>query len=168
MIISIRHILFPTDFSEPAREAQQYAIALADRFKAELHLLHVVAPIMANPNPDTASPWFIPETEINLQIDAANKRLAMELDSQWAENNGATHTTVMGFAVDEILKYASEHEIDLIVAGTHGQTGLTRLLIGSVSEKLVRMANCPVLAVHPKGHQFLIDTTSDESKEVNV
>lgn len=166
MMISIRHILFPTDFSEPAREAQQYAIALADQFNAGLHLLHVVAPITAYP--DTASPWFNPETEINLQIDAANKRLAVELDSQWAEKNGATHSTVMGFAVDEILKYAAEHEIDLIVVGTHGQTGLSRLLIGSVSEKLVRMANCPVLTVHPKGHQFLIDATSDENHEANA
>jgi universal stress protein A len=156
MIISIKRILFPTDFSEPAKEAQQYAMALTGRFGAELHLLHVV-PVMI-PFPDAASPYVLPEREMQLQVDAADKRLANELDSAWAEQHVVVHSAVMGLAVDEILNYVKEHEIDLIVLGTHGHTGLARLLIGSVAEKLVRVASCPVLTVHPKGHQFLVQS----------
>ena len=157
MMISIRRILFPTDFSEPAREAQQYAVALAERFGAELHLLHIVAPVM--PYPDASSPWVMPEKEVKLQIAAADQRLSVELDPKWTSQHNAKHATVTGFAVDEILKYAEANQIDLIVLGTHGHTGLSRFLIGSVTEKVVRLAKCPVLTVHPHAHQFLIETT---------
>ena len=75
----------------------------------------------------------------------------------WSQQHVVVHSTVMGLAVDEILSYAKEQEIDLLVVGTHGHTGLSRLLIGSVAEKLVRISLCPVLTVHPKGHQFLVN-----------
>lgn len=155
MKILIERILFPTDFSEPAKEAQHHAMALAERFDAELHLLHVVAPIM--PYPDASAPWVMPEAEVNLQIDAAEKRLAREVDALWAAAHPTKYATITGFAVDEILKYAEENSIDLIVVGTHGHTGLSRFLIGSVAEKVVRLAKCPVLTVHPNAHQFLIE-----------
>jgi universal stress protein A len=160
VIISIRRILFPTDFSEPANEAKQYAMSLADRFGAELHLLHVVPLVV--PYPDAASPWIMAENEMQRQVEASDKRLANEIDSLWSQKHVVIHHAVMGLAVDEILSYAKEHEIDLIVVGTHGHSGLARLLIGSVAEKLVRTANCPVLTVHPKGHQFLIEPAAGE------
>ncbi len=161
MLISIRRILFPTDFSEPANHAKQYAMAVAERFGAELHLLHVVPLVM--PYPDIGSPWVMPESEMEYQVDAAGAHLANELDPKWAASHATARSAVMGFAVDEILKYAAEKEIDLIVVGTHGHTGLSRLLIGSVAEKLVRVAKCPVLTVHPQGHQFLVDANSDRA-----
>ena len=156
MIISLKRILFPTDFSEPAQEAQQYAMSLADRFGAELHLLHVV-PIVI-PFPDAASPYIMPEQEMATQVEAAKKHLIDVVSPEWISGHVVKQTAVMGLAVDEILTYTKENEIDLIVVGTHGHTGLTRLLIGSVAEKLVRVASCPVLTVHPKGHQFLVDS----------
>ena len=156
MIISIKRILFPTDFSEPAREAQLYAQALAERFGAELHLLHVVP--MVVPYPDAASPYIMPETEMQVQVEAADNRLRDLLDPVWSKKHPVVHSAVMGLAVDEILDYAKKQDVDLIVVGTHGHTGLTRLLIGSVAEKLVRIATCPVLTVHPTGHQFLVDS----------
>ena len=155
MIISIKRILFPTDFSEPAKEAQLYAMALAEKFGAELHLLHVIPPLI--PYPDAAFPYALPQSETELQIGAANQRWAKEVDSAWSQQHVVVHSTVMGLAVDEILSYAKEQEIDLLVVGTHGHTGLSRLLIGSVAEKLVRISLCPVLTVHPKGHQFLVN-----------
>jgi len=155
MIISIKRILFPTDFSEPAKEAQLYAMALAEKFGAELHLLHVIPPLI--PYPDAAFPYALTQSETELQIGAANQRLAKEVDSAWSQQHVVVHSTVMGLAVDEILSYAKEQEIDLLVVGTHGHTGLSRLLIGSVAEKLVRISLCPVLTVHPKGHQFLVN-----------
>ena len=159
MLIAISRILFPTDFSESAKEAQQYATELADRFGAELHLLHVIAPFM--PYVDAASPWVMPESDMHFLVEAADNRLANELDSRWSGTHRMRHTTVIGFAVDEILKYSTENKIDLIVVGTHGHSGLSRLLIGSVAEKLVRTASCPVLTVHPQGHQFLIESPAD-------
>jgi len=159
MEISIQRIMFPTDFSDLAKIAQHYAMSLADRFGAELHLMHVVAPLM--PYPDVSSPWIMPESELQHQIDAADQRLRRVVDFAWLENHSSKFTTVVGFAVDEILKYASDQNIDLIVVGTHGHTGLSHFLIGSVAEKIVRTASCPVLTVHPKGHQFLIGSENE-------
>ena len=159
MFVSIRRILFPTDFSEPARKAQKYAMALADRFGAELHLLHVV-PEVAMPLPDSTTAWTLPPADLKLVVEAAEKQLLEELGPDWAEERRTVHTAVVGNAVEEIVKYANEHEIGMIVIGTHGRTGLAHLLLGSVAEKLVRLATCPVLTVHPQGHQFLIDDTT--------
>ncbi len=166
MNISIRRILLPTDFSQPAKEAQQYAMALADRLGAELHLLHV-APIVM-PYADASSSWIMPENVMQEQIEAADEHLGREVDAEWAARHHVKHTAVAGFAVDEILKYATEQQIDLIVVGTHGRSGLSHFVIGSVAEKLVRMANCPVLTVHPQGHQFLIDTAAAQSAQMTV
>ena len=156
MFVSIRRILFPTDFSEPARKAQKYAMALADVFGAELHLLHVV-PFAVMPFPDSSTEWALPADDLKSQVAAAEQHLAKELGPDWPEERHTVHSAVVGFAVDEIVKYAHNHEIGMIVIGTHGRTGLSHLLLGSVAEKLVRLATCPVLTVHPQGHQFLID-----------
>ncbi len=157
MIVSIRRILFPTDFSEPAAEAQQYAMALADRFGAELHLLHVVVPPVV-PFPDSPTSWTMPESGLKEQVLSAEQRLAKEIGS-WAEERRTVSTVKVGFAVEEIVEYARDCTIDLIVVGTHGLKGISHLLMGSVAEKLVRIATCPVLTVHPQGHQFLIDAS---------
>jgi universal stress protein A len=159
MNISIHRILFPTDFSESARTAQRYAMALAEKFGAELHLIHVVPPFV--PYSDVSAPWVMPENEVKYQVDAADQRLRREIDSQWQEQHTAQFTAVSGFAVDEILQYAQNQDVDLIVLGTHGHSGLSRLLIGSVAEKLVRTATCPVLTVHPEGHQFVTKTDGE-------
>ena len=85
------------------------------------------------------------------QVEAAEKQLQVDLGPA---STAIRHVTI-GFPIEEIMKYAGEHDIDLIVVGTHGHTGLSHLLLGSVAEKLVRLATCPVLTVHPKGHQFV-------------
>ena len=159
MFISIRSILFPTDFSDTAKEAQQYAMALADRFGAELHLLHVVPLVM--PYADVSTSWAMPDVDMQPQVEAAEKRLALELGPQWAEERRTVHTVVVGYVVEEIVKYSKDRNIDMIVIGTHGRTKLSHLLLGSVAEKLVRLATCPVLSVHPKGHPFAIDVTAE-------
>ena len=90
-------------------------------------------------------------------VKEAEQRLSDEIGT-WAEERRTVGSVVTGFAVDEIVHYAEEHQIDLIVVGTHGLTGITHLLLGSVAEKLVRCAPCPVLTVHPTGHQFVLDS----------
>ena len=150
MIVSLRRILFPTDFSEPARQAQKYAAALAEKFGAELHAMNVVPEIIL-PATDSYTVWTLPEGGMKGQVEAAEKQLQVDLGPA---STAVRHVTV-GFPIEEIMKYAGAHDIDLIVVGTHGHTGLSHLLLGSVAEKLVRLATCPVLTVHPKGHQFV-------------
>lgn len=132
-------------------------MALAEQFNAELHLLHVVSRVM--PYADASSTWVMPTDETQEQLEAAEQCLTKNaIDPDWAAGHLVVYKTVMGFAVDEILLYANNNDIDLIVCGTHGYSWLAHALIGSVAEKLVRIASCPVLTVHPKGHQFLVDT----------
>ncbi len=160
MFVSIRRILFPTDFSEQAKAAQRYAMVLADRFGAELHLLHVVREV-ALPLPDSTTAWTLPSADVKLLVEAAEQRLLEELGPDWAEERRTVRAAVVGNTVEEIMKYANEHEIGMIVIGTHGRTGFSHLLLGSVAEKLVRLATCPVLTVHPHAQQFLIEDTND-------
>lgn len=154
MFVELRRILFPTDFSEPAKQAQHYAIALADKFDSELHLLHVV-PQITIPLPEASSSWTLPESDLQQQVEDAQMRLLQEIGPQWIDRHRAVQAVKIGYVVEEIVQYAKDEEIDLIVLGTHGHTGLTHLLMGSTAEKVVRLATCPVLTVHPKGHQFV-------------
>lgn len=147
-MIKIKRILFPTDFSEPAREAQKYAMAMADEFGSQLHLLHVV-PLLI-PFPDASAPFVVPEGEMQAQVDAAENRLIGELDPEWVKKHDVVTTAIMGVAIDEISRYVNENQIDLLVLGTHGHTGLVHLFMGSVAENLVRTANCAVLTVRPR------------------
>lgn len=157
MIVPIRRILLPTDFSPPAKEAAEYAMAFADRFGAELHLFHVVPQVM--PYDDASGMWITTGNETEQLLEAAEEQLRKNvLDPQWSAEHPVIHKTILGFAVDEILMYAKENDIDLIVMGTHGYSWLAHMLIGSVAEKVVRMATCPVLTIHPTGHQFVVDT----------
>jgi universal stress protein A len=156
MQIQLQRILVPTDFSGPAKQALQYAIAMADRFGSDVHLLHVIEqPVI--PFPEASTSWTLPSTDQREQIGVAQQRLIEQIDPKWAADHSATQVVKVGFAVDEIVKYAKEEDIDLIVLGTHGHTGFAHLLLGSVAEKVVRIATCPVLTVHPKGHQFVAD-----------
>jgi len=158
VFVSIRNILFPSNFSPVADAARDYAVALADQFRAKLHLIHVVPLSLISPRP--ATPWVTLENEMNMRVEVASQRLQHALDANWIESGRATHLTVVGFEVEEILNYARAHEIDLIVMGTHGRRGVSHFLLGSVAEKLVRMAECPVLTVHRQGREVLFDEGS--------
>ena len=146
MAVDVRRILFPTDFSDSARSAQQYAKLLAEQFGAELHLLHVVSELTM---PLADSLWSMTDAEQQLHIQQANIRLPDEVGLRWSKEHRTVCAVKVGNTVEEIMKYSKECEIDLIVIGTHGMTGLSRLLLGSVAEKLVRLATCPVLTAHP-------------------
>lgn len=150
MGVTIGRILFTTDFSESARHAQQYAVTLANSFGATLHVLHVVSEEAFVPAPELQQRWL--ETE----IDRARKQLRVEVGGAPVGGQPVVQVTQAGPPVHEIVKYAAEHEIDLIVIGTHGRTGLSQLIIGSIAEKVVRLATCPVLTVHPSDHQFVM------------
>lgn len=139
MNIEIKKILCPVDFSEPGRYAFDYACAVARRHGASLELLHVAEASAYAEDP-------LPSGQVSYE-----QSLKMQLE-QWAGNAGCPAETnlMTGIPYDEIVKRAEEIHTDMIVIGTHGRTGLKHMLIGSVAERVVRTAACPVLTVrHP-------------------
>jgi nucleotide-binding universal stress UspA family protein len=150
-MIKLERILVPTDFSDCAKQAVTYASELAKRFGAELHLLHVVQPPLA------AYPYAaaIPDEALHPEGPAKEELEVLEVPN--AEQISQVQRTIRtGTPFVDIVRHAKENDMDLIVIGTHGRTGLTHMLLGSVAEKVVRKAPCPVLTVRPKGHQFVM------------
>ncbi|MDB6020587.1 MAG: Stress protein UspA-like protein [Pedosphaera sp.] len=146
----LKTILVPVDFSEPSRSALQCASALAKPFNAEIILLHVVESVL--PPPDD----FIVDSAAlaaALSDDAAH-RLA-EWHRQFAAHARLQEMLRVGTPYREIVDAADEADADLIVLGTHGRTGLTRLLIGSTAERVVRDAHCPVLVAREREQKKL-------------
>ncbi len=147
-MVPIRRILFPTDFSEPAGHAWPFALQFAKEFGAELHVLHVAAP---PPRLSEAySLHFDPEKFA--EASRAEARQSLERLQQAAKDRSIDVRSEVRIGVDfhEIIVYAESHQMDLIVMATHGRTGLAHALVGSVAEKVVRGAPCPVLTVrHP-------------------
>jgi len=151
-VIKIERILFPTDFSECAEHAQQYATELAKRFETKLYLMHVLdTRIYGHLEPFANTVWSIYDAKEQAaksitEIVPEKERKALQVESLVRE----------GTPFVEIIKFAKEAEIDLIVLGTHGRTGLTHMLIGSVAEKVVRKAPCPVLTIRPDNVDFVM------------
>ena len=141
-----KHILVPTDLSEGAEEALDYACELARPFGATVHLLHVIGiPMLGVPELGVA----LTSTVIDSLV--RDNQLALE---QLAERKRplATFGEVLlrtGDARDLINQTAKELGADLIVMGTHGRRGVSRALLGSITETVVRTAPCPVLTVRP-------------------
>lgn len=144
-----RRILFCTDFSENSRNARQYAIEYAKAFKAQLHVLHVInSSQIGYPSMSEAIPIDIRAAleGIEESVDTALSLLHDECASEGAEPK--THTRI-GLPAYEIVDFANENSIELIVMGTHGWTGLKHLVMGSTAENVVRTATCPVLSIKP-------------------
>jgi nucleotide-binding universal stress UspA family protein len=153
-LIELRRILVPTDFSKFSQVALAYAAALAEKFGAELYLLHVVQDLTV----------FLPEAvetapAVALPVDQflAAARTAMERSARDSSlKDLPVHQEVrVGTPFYEIVRFAREGKMDLIVMGTHGHTGLVHVLLGSVTEKVVRKAPCPVLTVRHPEHEFV-------------
>lgn len=154
-MIRIQKILFPTDLSDAAAEAQVYACSLAEQYGAELHVLSVVQDVTLV-SPDPSNPWVIPASSLDEIKESVLRALEPIPDPRWADGRQVVKLVRSGVPFLEIIRYAKEANIDLIVIGTHGRTGLSHVLLGSVAEKVVRKAPCPVLSVHPKDHQFVM------------
>ena len=149
---TIQRVLFPTDFSTCAEGAYRHAAWLADRFGAELHVLHVVEDESA-PERD----WPEAEGTGHVRISLADvcQDLGLPLPPPSHEYDPydlieVVEAEVVGRkAPDAILDYAHDEEIDLVVIGTHGRRGWRRGVLGSVAETVTRRAPCPVLTVRP-------------------
>jgi nucleotide-binding universal stress UspA family protein len=124
--LTFRDVLFATDFSEASRLAGRTAADIARHFKARLHVLHVVPPVTDPAPAPGALRAAVAELEDGLSIVTA---------------------VVSGRVASQIVDYARRHAIDLIVLGTHGRTGVSHALLGSVAEAVTRRARCRVLTV---------------------
>ena len=145
-MIDIKRVLAPTDFSAHSEKAVRFACSLAEKFGAELHLVNVLSEIIpAGPDPllmPVMPPQFYQENE-----DRARETLRSLLQPSWGKPTRLVTAVQWGSPVEAIVEYAGEHQIDLIVIATHGRTGLSHVLLGSVAERIVREANCPVLTI---------------------
>jgi len=153
-MIDLRRILVPTDFSKHSENALAYATAFAEKFDAELYLLHVVQDLaLFVPEAVTAAPVAAPPVE---QLSAAVREALDRVIDNHQLRRFTVHAEVReGSPFYEIVRFAKEQEIDLVIMGTHGRTGLIHVLLGSVAEKVVRKAPCPVLTVRHPEHEFV-------------
>lgn len=143
-MIQIKRILAPTDFSESSFAAAHYAMELADAFGAEVHLLHVIEP------PVYYSPAFggyIPD-RADLQAYAAAGLEGVTLADEPTDVK-IVRRWVEGQAASAIIEDVEKNNIDIVVLGTHGHSAVRRFFMGSVAERVVRHACCPVLTVRP-------------------
>ncbi len=139
-------ICCPIDFSETSRAALEEASELAQRYQAELVLLHVFEPPVATADLMVAPPEMFEQTAKDLERK-------LEVWKGEAERRGARAVralVVTGAAATETVRFAREGGYDLVVMGTHGRRGLRHLVLGSVAERVVREAPCAVLVVRPR------------------
>jgi universal stress protein A len=151
-MIKLQKVLVPTDFSDCSDAAVKYGRAFARAFHASFHLLHIIQDPYTQPWAAEAFP--APLNDLLEQWQAqARKRLLESLNE--ADRAAAIVDVRIGSPYLEIVRYAEEQQIDLIVLGTHGRGPLGHVLLGSVAEKVVRKAPCPVLTVRSAQHEFI-------------
>jgi nucleotide-binding universal stress UspA family protein len=141
----LKKILVPVDFSDCSKKALEYAIPFARQFDAELTLLLVLRPY--TPMLEMGSMDVETVEDANKALEGLRGLVDRAVRSGTAMRRGEPHV--------EIIKFAKEFGIDLIILSTHGHTGVARVLLGSTTEKVVRHAGCPVLVVREHEHEFV-------------
>jgi nucleotide-binding universal stress UspA family protein len=150
-------ILLPTDGSDAAEAAVEHAVRLARTYDARVHVLYVVEPLPAAEYDATSVLDALRREGDRVTGETADRLERSELATVTAVRTGAAHRV--------ILDYAAESGIDLIVMGTHGRRGLGRVLLGSVAEKVVRLADQPVMTVRYEADEDeRADADADESE----
>ena len=151
---SIKRILVPTDFSDTSDEAIRHAVDLARSFGAQLYLLHV---------PGRTGEDFEADFPLSEFENTVRDRLNAFFTRQEIAALKIEYALRIGAPAPEIVRYAGDRSIDLIVMGTHGRSGMAHLLMGSVAEHVVRLSPCPVMLVkEPK------TATTSSSRRVEV
>ncbi len=149
---SISQIVCAVDFSDYSRHALDYAVYMAEVFEAELKLVHVVElPFLPSYSLAGVPDLSMPVDEIEAGARGQLQELLDQVRQDHERVEGEVRT---GSAFLEIITCARETGADLIIVGTHGRTGLRHMIMGSVAEKVVRKAPCPVLSVRHPDHEF--------------
>ena len=143
--MEIKSILFPTDFSEGSSQAVKYAVDLANRYGAKLHILHIIYDVAK------ASGWYVPHVSMDQMYKDIEEGAKKELErfglAELSNLKNIERTVLMGVPHEEIVNFSNKNKIDLIVIATHGRKGIDRILFGSTAAQVVRYAPCPVLTV---------------------
>lgn len=154
-MIALKSILVATDFGEPSDAALAYGRELARAFGAKLHVLHVADDVYVRLGGD-AYVAVLPELQKDVE-DAARQKLDELLVDNDPNPLDVKKAVVTSSATALcIVDYARENNIDLIIVGTHGRGAVARLMVGSVAERVVRTASCPVLTVRQHEHDFVV------------
>jgi nucleotide-binding universal stress UspA family protein len=146
-MIRLKHVLVATDFGEVSEAALTYGRALAQTFGADLHLLHVMENTFLRP---------IAADPLALKVATYNRLNGRLTDFDRVQLHARAVVEVSDEPADVIVEYAKGFAIDLIVTGTHGRRGAAHVLMGSVAERVVRTAPCPVLTVRHPEREFVV------------
>lgn len=144
--LSLKKIMVATDFSEQSQLAARYAARLAQQMRSQLELLHIVPSELY-----LTDPYVLPA-----ELEEAERARGMDALHEFAKNipdlRIVRHKNIVlsGLAAESIIQVAEEHGIDLLVVGSHGRSGIKKLALGSVAEKVVRNLHCPVLVTGPQ------------------
>jgi universal stress protein A len=154
-MITLRKVLVATDFSEPSDAALLYGRELAKRFGATVHVLHVVQNIYISTFGAENIATITPDLQRQLEDDARRHLHEQLVDSDRSGPPTVPAILTSASPAMAIVDYARDQDIDMIVMGTHGRGALAHLVMGSVAERVVRSAPCPVLTVRQNEHQFV-------------
>ena len=151
-MITLKKILCPIDHSDCSKEALKYAVSFAMKDEAKLYLLHIIDIRTFNEGLEAMS-MQIPDEET---LELLRIKLLDCIPEEMRDDMNVEAIVVQGIPFAEIISTAREKEIDMIVIGSHGRTGIKHMMLGSVSEKVVRKAPCPVLTVRQTDHEFVM------------
>ena len=151
--IALSRILVPIDFSEYSKKALQYAVPFAKQFNAKIYLLYVVEPTVY-PADFSFGQIGMPNVENELRVKGAEE-LKELIRNEIKDVVPAEALVRVGLPFVEVVSFAKDESIELIVVATHGHTGVEHVLFGSTAEKIVRKAPCPVLVVRAEERDFV-------------
>ena len=154
-MIALKKILVATDFSEAADAALAYGRALARTFGATLHVLHVADDMYMRLGGD-AYAAVLPDLQQDVERQAKDRLVQLLVDDDSMPLPTEAVVITAGATAPAIVNYAAKADIDLIVVGTHGRGAVAHLLVGSVAERVVRTARCPVLTVRHPERDFVL------------
>ena len=154
-MIALKSILVATDFGEASGAALAYGRELARTFGATLHVLHVADDVYVRLGGD-AYMAVLPELQRGLEVAAQKQLDELLIDNDPVPLPVKTAVITSSATAAAIVQYARDLDIDLIVVGTHGRGAMAHLLMGSVAERVVRSASCPVLTVRHPEHDFVM------------
>lgn len=152
-MVALKNILVATDFSEPSGVAMAYGRDLARSYNAQLHLVHIVEDVMMRYSSEVG--FAVPQLQADIE-EAARRDLAAMITDDDRRSLRVVPVVETGVNIAEaVVKYAKDNAIDLIVTGTHGRGAVKHFLMGSVAERVVRSAPCPVLTVREHERDFI-------------
>lgn len=157
MILNIKRVLVPIDFSDYSKEALSYSLRFIKCFNANITLIYVIEPVIYPPD-FSATQISIPPTDFEITKNA-EESLKQFINKEIPADVKVKYIIKSGKPFVEIVETASEENIDLIIISSHGHSGVEKILFGSTAEKVVRKAPCPVLTLRTplKGFNYMAE-----------